>query len=148
MFERFSETARRCIFFARYEASQFGSPYIETEHLLLGVLREDSALAHRLLGSHAGVEAIRAQIDASTTNRQKISTSVDLPLSRAAQRALVSAFEEADSAMQKAVGTEHLMLGLLREENSLAAVLLRERGVTLERLRDDTRGSSWTPQEP
>ena len=45
MFERYTEKARRVIFFARYEASQFGSPYIETEHLLLGLLREDKALA-------------------------------------------------------------------------------------------------------
>ena len=49
MFERYTEKARRVIFFARYEASQFGSPYIETEHLLLGLLREDKALTNRLL---------------------------------------------------------------------------------------------------
>ena len=47
MFERYTEKARRVIFFARYEASQFGSPYIETEHLLLGLLREDKAMANR-----------------------------------------------------------------------------------------------------
>jgi hypothetical protein len=51
------------IFFARYEASQFGSPYIETEHLLLGLLREDKALANRFLRSHASVESIRKQIE-------------------------------------------------------------------------------------
>jgi len=49
MFERYTEKARRVIFFARYEASQFGSPYIETEHLLLGLLREDKQLANRFL---------------------------------------------------------------------------------------------------
>src|SRR5881227_1574273 len=53
MFERYTEKARRVIFFARYEASQFGSPYIETEHLLLGLLREDKALTNRFLRSHA-----------------------------------------------------------------------------------------------
>jgi ATP-dependent Clp protease ATP-binding subunit ClpA len=62
MFERYTETARRTIFFGRYEASQFGSPYIETEHLLLGLLREDKALANRFLRSHAAVESIRKQI--------------------------------------------------------------------------------------
>ena len=51
MFERFTEKARRVIFFARYEASQFGSPYIESEHLLLGVVREDKALTNRFLRS-------------------------------------------------------------------------------------------------
>ncbi len=58
MFERYTEKARRVIFFARYEASQFGSPYIETEHLLLGLLREDKALTNRFLRSHASVEYI------------------------------------------------------------------------------------------
>ena len=58
MFERYTEKARRVIFFARYEASQFGSPYIETEHLLLGLLREDKALANRFLRSHAAIESI------------------------------------------------------------------------------------------
>src|SRR5579883_715386 len=81
MFERYTEKARRVIFFARYEASQFGSPYIETEHLLLGLLREDKALANRFLRSHAALESIRKQIEAHTTIREKVSTSVDLPLS-------------------------------------------------------------------
>src|SRR5688572_32573417 len=78
MFERYTEKARRVIFFARYEASQFGSPYIETEHLLLGLLREDKALANRFLRSHAAVESIRKQIEGHTTVREKVSTSVDL----------------------------------------------------------------------
>ena len=68
MFERYTEKARRVIFFARYEASQFGSPYIETEHLLLGLLREDKALANRFLRSHAAMESIRKQIEAHTTH--------------------------------------------------------------------------------
>lgn len=55
MFERYTEKARRVVFFARYEASQFGSPYIETEHLL----REDKALSNRFLRSHASVESGR-----------------------------------------------------------------------------------------
>ncbi len=59
MFERYTEKARRVIFFARYEASQYGSPYIETEHLLLGLLREDKALANRFLRSHGSIESIR-----------------------------------------------------------------------------------------
>jgi ATP-dependent Clp protease ATP-binding subunit ClpC len=71
MFERYTEKARRVIFFARYEASQIGSPYIETEHLLVGLLREDKALANRFLRSHAAVESIRKQIEAHTTIREK-----------------------------------------------------------------------------
>ena len=91
MFERYTEKARRVIFFARYEASQFGSPYIETEHLLLGLLREDKALTNRFLRSHASVESIRKQIEAHTTIREKVSTSVDLPLSNECKRVLAYA---------------------------------------------------------
>ena len=96
MFERYTEKARRVIFFARYEASQFGSPYIETEHLLLGLLREDKALTNRFLRSHASVESIRKQIEGHTTIREKVSTSVDLPLSNECKRVLAYAAEEAE----------------------------------------------------
>ncbi len=71
MFEKYTEKARRVIFFARYEASQFGSPYIETEHLLLGVLREDRTLSHRFLRGPEPVEDIRKQIEANTVVREK-----------------------------------------------------------------------------
>jgi len=119
MFERYTEKARRVIFFARYEASQFGSPYIETEHLLLGLLREDKALTNRFLRSHASVESIRKQIEGHTTIREKVSTSVDLPLSNECKRVLAYAAEEAERLSHKHIGTEHLLLGLLREENVL-----------------------------
>ncbi len=116
MFERYTEKARRVIFFARYEASQFGSPYIETEHLLLGLLREDKALTNRFLRSHASVESIRKQIEGHTTIREKVSTSVDLPLSNECKRVLAYAAEEAERLSHRHIGTEHLLLGLLREE--------------------------------
>jgi ATP-dependent Clp protease ATP-binding subunit ClpC len=131
MFERYTEKARRVIFFARYEASQFGSPYIETEHLLLGLLREDKALANRFLRSHAAVESIRKQIEAHTTMREKVSTSVDLPLSHECKRVLAYAAEEAERLNHKHIGTEHLLLGLLREEKCFAAEILHERGLRL-----------------
>src|SRR5664280_421686 len=116
MFERYTEKARRVIFFARYEASQFGSPYIETEHLLLGLLREDKALTNRFLRSHASVESIRKQIEGHTTIREKILTSVDLPLTNECKRVLAYAAEEAERLSHKHIGTEHLLLGLMREE--------------------------------
>ena len=88
MFERYTEKARRVIFFARYEASQYGSPYIETEHLLLGLLREDKALSARILPVEAAAK-IRTAIDARTLRRERTSTSVDLPISNEAKRSLV-----------------------------------------------------------
>ena len=137
MFERYTEKARRVIFFARYEASQFGSPYIETEHLLLGLLREDKALTNRFLRSQASVESIRKQIEGHTTMREKVSTSVDLPLSHECKRVLAYAAEEAERLSHKHIGTEHLLLGLLREEKCFAAEILHERGLRLSTIREE-----------
>src|ERR1039458_1551091 len=137
MFERYTEKARRVIFFARYEASQFGSPYIETEHLLLGLLREDKALANRFLRSQANIESIRKQIEAQTTVREKVSTSVDLPLSHECKKVLAFAAEEAERLSHKHIGTEHLLLGLLREEKCFAAEILHERGLRLTQVREE-----------
>jgi len=153
MFERYTEKARRVIFFARYEASQFGSPYIETEHLLLGLLREDKALTNRFLRSHASIESIRKQIEGRTTVREKVSTSVDLPLSQECKRVLNYAAEEAERLSHKHIGTEHLLLGLLREEKCFAAEILHERGLRLSTIREELgrvqneRMSSGRPKE-
>jgi ATP-dependent Clp protease ATP-binding subunit ClpC len=134
MFERYTEKARRVIFFARYEASQFGSPYIETEHVLLGVCREDKALTNRFLRSRP--ESIRKQIEAHTTVREMISTSVDMPISDECKRVLAYAGEEAERLGHKHIGTEHLLLGLLREEKCFAAEILREHDVQLLAVRE------------
>ena len=75
MFERYTEKARRAIFFARYEASQYGSPCIESEHLLLGLLREDKTL------TRTHIESIRKEIQSQIRIRERISTSVEVPLS-------------------------------------------------------------------
>ena len=144
MFERYTEKARRVIFFARYEASQYGSPYIETEHLLLGILREDKSVARRFLRSHS-VESIRNQIESQITVGAKTSTSVDLPLSNESKRVLAYAAEEAERMGHKHIGTEHLFLGLLREEKCLAAEILKERDVQLDRVRDEL---AKDPQPP
>ena len=135
MFERYTEKARRVIFFARYEASQFGSPYIESEHLLLGIVREDKALNNRFVRSE--VASIRKQVESQTTARQKTSTSVDLPLSNECKRVLAYAAEEAERLSHKHIGTEHLLLGLLREEKCFAAQILAERGVQLSQVREE-----------
>ncbi len=137
MFERYTEKARRVIFFARYEASQYGSPYIETEHLLLGLLREDKALANRFLRSHGSIESIRKEIEARITVRERISTSVEVPLSQECKRILSFAAEEAERLGHKHVGTEHLLLGVLREEKSFGAEILLERGLRLSTVREE-----------
>jgi ATP-dependent Clp protease ATP-binding subunit ClpC len=74
MFERYTEGARRVIFFARYGASNYGCRVIQTEHLLLGLLREDVALGRRFLGPNCTVEKIRSEIDSHITKVEKFST--------------------------------------------------------------------------
>ena len=142
MFERYTEKARRVIFFARYEASQYGSPYIETEHLLLGLMREDKALANRFLRSHGSIESIRKEIESRITIRERISTSVEVPLSQECKRILNFATEEAERLGHKNVGTEHLLLGILREEKCFGAEILQERGLRLRTLRDELARSA------
>jgi ATP-dependent Clp protease ATP-binding subunit ClpC len=121
------------IFFARYEASNYGSTEIDTEHLFLGILRETAQVRKMLpLGA---ADAIRAQIEARTPVRPKVSTSVDLPLSDASKRILKYGMEEAERLNHRHIGTEHLFLGLLQERGCFAAELLEPFGVKLEQLR-------------
>jgi hypothetical protein len=136
VFERYTEKARRVIFFSRYEASQLGSPFIESEHLLLGYLRENK-IAKFPVTQALTADSIRQQIEAQTKRREKLLTSVDLPLSNECRRILRFASEEADRFGYRHIGSEHLLVGMLLEEHCYAARLLTERGVTLEVLRSD-----------
>jgi len=143
MFERYTEKARRVIFFARYEASQYGSPYIESEHLLLGLLREDKALTNRFLRGQGSLESIRKQVEGRTTIRERVSTSVELPFNDEVKQILLHAKEQAERMAHKHIGTEHLLLGLLSEEKCLAAEILQERGLRLSTVREElTRSQS------
>ena len=136
MFERYTEKARRVIFFARYEASQYGSTYIESEHLLLGLIREGSQFVIRFIAPPEGFESIRAQIDKLTLPGPKTSTSVDLPLSNECKRILAYAAEEAERLAHKHVAAEHLLLAIAREEKCFAAQLLRENGFSPSEFRN------------
>ena len=144
MFEKYTEKARRVIFFARYEASQFGSPSIETEHLLLGLIREDRNLTARFIPrASATIQDIRKEIEGRTLIRGKVSTSVDLPFSEECKRALNTAAEESERLSHKHIGTEHILLGLLHEEKSVAAEILREHGFRPKIVREElSRGLS------
>src|SRR6201989_1303648 len=138
MFERYTERARRVLFFARYEASQLGSISIETEHLLLGLIREGKGLTSRIFArSHLSLENIRKDIEGRTVFREKVSTSVEIPFSAETKRVLQFAAEEADRLLHNYIGTEHLLLGILREERSVAATILMEKGMRLHTVRED-----------
>src|SRR4026209_1030334 len=138
MFERYTERARQVLYFARYEASQLGSISIETEHLVLGLIRRSSALPSRIFArSHLSLESIRKEIEGRTVFREKVSTSVEIPFSAETKRVLQAAAEEADRLLHNYIGTEHLLLGILREERSVAASILMEKGMRLNTVRDD-----------
>jgi len=136
MFQRYTEKARRVIFFARYEASQYGSPYMESEHFLLGLLREDLGLVRRFLGPNSVTTDIRAEIERQITRRERISTSVEVPLTTECEKILNLAAEESERLAHQWVGTEHILLGILGVEGSLAARLLGERGLKPHAVRE------------
>lgn len=135
MFDRYTEKARRVVFFARYEASEYGSPCIDTEHLLLGLLRENKALANMYLGQ-GNVEAeIRAEVEQHITRGERISTSVEIPMTDGSKGVLNLAAQEAERLGHRHIGTEHVLLGLLGVEGSVAARLLQARGLTVAAVR-------------
>jgi len=137
MFERLSERALRVLFFARDETSQLGSMSIDTEHLLLGLIREPKGVTSRLLAD-AGIalDDIRDEVLRRVPARSRTSTSADITFSAAATRVLQQAAEEADRLLHDHVGTEHVLLGLLREHGSVAADVLTSRGLRLDWVRE------------
>jgi ATP-dependent Clp protease ATP-binding subunit ClpC len=135
MFERYTEKARRTIFFARYEASLLGGPAIEVEHLLLGLLRENQGLFQQFFPSPGTVSAaIRAEIERSSTIHERLSASVDMPLSSSAKRVLMSAAAESQKRGHRHIGPEHLLLAVIQEEASLASQALIRHGLTAEKV--------------
>jgi ATP-dependent Clp protease ATP-binding subunit ClpC len=138
MFERYTERARRVVFFARYEASQLGSGAIETEHLLLGLIREGKGLTSRLFAkSRLSMDQIRKEVESRSPYREKVPTSLEIPLSSESKRVLAHAAGEAERMLHNYIGTEHILLGLMREEGSVAAGILGERGMRLAEVRED-----------
>ena len=129
MFERYTDQARRVILFARYEASQYGTPQIETEHLLLGLLRVDRLFFNRLLGSAGSAESTEKMVRLPMKKGSQIPTSVEIPLSESSVRVLRFASEEAERFALRHVDTHHLLLGILREGDCPAAKSLRESGI-------------------
>jgi ATP-dependent Clp protease ATP-binding subunit ClpC len=132
MFERYTESARRALFFARYESSQLGSVSIEPEHLLLGLLRDGAVVKAVLM---LPLEQLREEIKGHVPFREQISTSVEIPFSHGTKRALHLAAQEADDLGHGHIGCEHLLLGLLRDDQSPAASVLAAHGVRLADVR-------------
>jgi ATP-dependent Clp protease ATP-binding subunit ClpC len=115
MFDRYTDEARRVIFLARYEASRLGSPVLESEHLWLGLLRECRKVVKRLAPG-VSAEAVHERLARRGPSAERISMTVDMPLSDEAKRALAGAAAEADSRGQKHITPDYIVLALLREE--------------------------------
>ena len=141
MFEKYNEKARRALFFARYEASKLGSRVIETEHILLGILREGedttSELFRRL---HVKPDEIRREIEGERVFVERISSTAELPLSEESKKVLAFAAHEAETMTHPAVGSEHLLIGILRVEGCLGMRILRQYGFDVGNLREEVQG--------
>jgi len=132
MFERYTEKAHRALFFARLEARRTGSRFIQPEHLLLGLIREDPELLLEFL-TQEQIDTAQKETEAKLGSGEPLPASEDLPLSDTAKRALAYAAEESQrmdrSLLLKKIEPGHLLVGLLREENTAAADLLRRQGL-------------------
>ena len=139
MFEKYNEKARRALFFARYEASKLGSKVIESEHLLLGILREGEDIIKEIFSRfNVKPEEVRREIEGDRIFVERISSTAELPLSEESKKILAYASHEAESMMHPYVGTEHLLIGLLRVDGCVAGRLLTARGFNLYGVREET----------
>ena len=124
MFERFTHGARRAVVLAQEEARQFNHPYIGTEHLLLGLLREQQGIATTALADLGiSLDGVRQQV-AETIGRGAQSPGSHLPFTPSAKNAIEHSFEEALKLGHDHLGTEHILLGLLDESGNTAVQIL------------------------
>ena len=136
MFDRYSERARRALFFTRYELGQLGGETIDPAHLLLGLLRDSKGI-HRLFASwNIPLAELRLKIEQRVTRGDKMPTSVEVPFAAATKRVLNFAVEEADRLLDHNIEPEHLLLGLLRENDPVAAASLIAYGIGLDGTRE------------
>ena len=137
-FEKFSERARRVLTLAQEEAQNFNHSYIGTEHILLGLLREDEGVGAKVLANlGVSLSKARSAVEFIIGRGDKPSTG-EIGLTPRAKRVIELAIDEARHLGHNYIGTEHLLLGLLREGGGVAADVLDSFGITLERARAET----------
>lgn len=134
MFERYTQPARRVIFFARREALQLGCSEIDTQHIVLGLLRESPQLMHTFLAKEQA-DKIRSEIEAKAPPQRRDPSPTNIPLSSGSKLVLAYAAREADAMGYAYVDSSHLLAGILMEKESFGARLLLDREVTLPPLR-------------
>jgi ATP-dependent Clp protease ATP-binding subunit ClpA len=138
MYEKLTEKAQKVFKYARQEAERMGHQYIGTEHLLLGLVREGTGVAATVL-QRLGVDPERVRVEVEKIVKggtDVISTGRKFTLAPPAKKAFEYAFEEAKRLGQNYIGTEHLLLGLLRQEQGIAAQVLLSLGVELGEVRE------------
>ena len=158
MWQRFTERARKVVFYAQEEAQKFGEGYVSTEHLLLGLVRESDSVAARVLEKlGVSLNRIRAEVEKQLP-RGDARPSQDMTLTPRAKRVIDLAYDEARNLNNNYIGTEHLLLGLIREGDGLAGRVLAKLGVELEKARKEvmslqdnetqTKSSGRNPSAP
>ncbi len=137
MFERFTERARQVVVLAQDEARTLKHNYIGTEHILLGLLREEEGLAARVLDSlDITVEEVRAQVARIVGQGDEVTTG-QIPFTPRAKKVLELALREALSLGHNYIGTEHILLGLVRENEGVAARILLDFDADAEKIRNE-----------
>jgi ATP-dependent Clp protease ATP-binding subunit ClpC len=138
MFEKYNEKARRALFFARYEASKLGSRVIESEHILLGILREGEETVNEIFRRfQVKPEDIRREIEGERVFVERISSTAELPLSEESKKILAYASHEAESMLHATVGSEHLLIGILRVDGCTAMRILAQQGFDVYTVREE-----------
>src|SRR2546425_9033028 len=135
----FTDRVRKVLQISREEAARLHHAYVGTEHILLGLIREGEGVAVAVLTNlNADLEEIRQKVEETAKKEKVAAAGPDLPYTSRAKKVLELAMSEARELNHWYVGTEHLLLGLLREEKGIAAQVLTDAGVTLERSRAET----------
>jgi len=137
VFERFTERARQVVVLAQDEARALKHNYIGTEHILLGLLREDEGIAARVLESFdVTVEEVRAQIARIVGQGDEVETGM-IPFTPRAKKVLDLSLREALSLGHKYIGTEHILLGIVRENEGVASQILLDFGADAHTIRNE-----------
>jgi ATP-dependent Clp protease ATP-binding subunit ClpA len=149
MYERFTDRARKVMRLANQEAQRFNHEYIGTEHILLGLVKEGAGVAANVL-KDLGVDLrkIRLEVERIMQSGPDMVTMGKLPQTPRAKKVLEYSIEEARDLNHNYVGTEHLLLGLLREQEGVAAQVLMNLGLKVEDVREQVRDAAQSrPQE-
>src|SRR6185295_18583623 len=138
MFDRFTDRAKKVMNLARQEAQRFNHEYLGTEHILLGLVQEGSGVAANVLKNmNIELAKIRGEVEKIVKTGPSMVTMGQLPFTPRAKKVLELSMEEAANLGHNYIGTEHLLLGLIKENEGIAAQVLMNLGVKLEDVREE-----------